>query len=76
MTVRAWKTRSTRRSRETSSGQASARAPTSANRIGEEIAVVSEALMQTARYWAIEVPEQAPPPEGGVLARDPVIGQT
>jgi hypothetical protein len=35
----------------------------------KEIALVSEALMETARYWAVEGPEQAPPPEGGALER-------
>ena len=32
----------------------------------KEIALISAALMETARYWAVEGPEQAaPPPEGG-----------
>jgi hypothetical protein len=35
----------------------------------KEIALISAALMETARYWAVEGPEQAPPPEGGVLGR-------
>jgi hypothetical protein len=46
----------------------------------KEIALVSAALMETARYQAMSGAEQLPPPpeggEGGVLASDPPPGQT
>jgi hypothetical protein len=46
----------------------------------KEIALISAALMETARYTAIAGAEQIvpppPPPEGGVLRADPPIGQT
>jgi hypothetical protein len=46
----------------------------------KEIALVSAALMETARYQAMSGPEQLPPPpeggEGGILASDPPVTQT